>query len=228
MFLLASGGVDSTVAAVLLGKVLGPGRLHLLHIDNGLMRKGESSRVLGGSGRWGLGEHLHFVDASETFLETPCPGVVDPEEKRRVIGDTFVQVFQDTARDLRIEDHLLGQGTIYPDTIETGGTRSADVIKTHHNRVPIIEQMIEEGKVVEPLAELYKVEVRELGEQLGISGASSSGVTPSRGLVWVFGSSATGVKPDRTGFEDGGAPPGGGGGGASVWTRCFSRSGPWG
>lgn len=200
VFLLASGGVDSTVAAVLLGKVLGPGRLHLLHIDNGLMRKGESVRVLDRFREMGLGEHLHFVDASETFLDA-LAGIVDPEAKRRIIGDTFVRVFQDTARDLRIEDHLLGQGTIYPDTIETGGTRRADVIKTHHNRVPVIERMIAEGKVVEPLAELYKVEVRELGEQMGIP----------RELLWrhPFPGPGLGVRllcnrgePDRTNFEE--------------------------
>ncbi len=168
VFLLASGGVDSTVAAVVLGKALGPDRLHLLHIDNGLMRKDESSRVLERFRQMGLGEHLHFVDASDTFLRA-LSEKVEPEEKRRAIGDTFVSVFQETARELRIEDHLLGQGTIYPDTIETGGTKRADVIKTHHNRVPIIEKMIEEGRVVEPLSDLYKVEVRELGERLEIS-----------------------------------------------------------
>jgi GMP synthase (glutamine-hydrolysing) len=162
VFLLASGGVDSTVAAVVLGKALGPERLHLLHIDNGLMRKNESGRVLDRFKEMGLGEHLHFVDASDTFLEA-LSGL------RRVIGNTFVSVFQETARTLRIEDHLLGQGTIYPDTIETGGTKRADVIKTHHNRVPIIEKMIEDGKVVEPLADLYKVEVRELGDRMGLS-----------------------------------------------------------
>jgi GMP synthase (glutamine-hydrolysing) len=199
VFLLASGGVDSTVAAVVLGKALGPDRLHLLHIDNGLMRKEESTRVLARFRQMGLGEHLHFVDASDTFLEA-LAGLVEPEEKRRAIGDTFVTVFQETARKLRIEDHLLGQGTIYPDTIETGGTRRADVIKTHHNRVPIIEKMIEEGKVVEPLADLYKVEVRELGEQMGI---------PAE-LLWrhPFPGPGLGVRllcnkgePDTAGFE---------------------------
>jgi GMP synthase (glutamine-hydrolysing) len=132
-----------------------------------LMRKEESAQVVALFEGMGLGGHFHFVDASETFLSA-LAGAVEPEEKRRIIGDTFVKVFQDKARELQIEDHLLGQGTIYPDTIETGGTRRADVIKTHHNRVPIIEKMIAEGKVVEPLAELYKVEVRELGERLGI------------------------------------------------------------
>lgn len=168
VFLLVSGGVDSTVSAVIIGKALGPDRLHLLHIDNGLMRKDESAQVLELFKEMGLGEHLHFVDASETFL-TALADALEPETKRRIIGDTFVQVFQAKARELQIEDHLLGQGTIYPDTIETGGTQRADVIKTHHNRVPIIEKMIQEGKVVEPLAELYKVEVRELGARLGIA-----------------------------------------------------------
>ena len=80
----------------------------------------------------------------------------------------FITVFEREAKRLGIEGHLLGQGTIYPDTIETGGTKRADTIKTHHNRVPIIDRMIREGKVIEPLAELYKVEVRELGEKLDI------------------------------------------------------------
>jgi GMP synthase (glutamine-hydrolysing) len=200
VFLLASGGVDSTVAAVMIGKALGPERLHLLHIDNGLMRKGESARVLERFHEMGFGENLHFVDASQTFIDA-LGDLVEPEEKRRAIGDTFVTVFQDKARELKIEDHLLGQGTIYPDTIETGGTRRADTIKTHHNRVPIIEKMIEEGKVLEPLADLYKVEVRELGESMGISDE----------LLWrhPFPGPGLGVRllcntgvADRTGFEE--------------------------
>ena len=167
VFLLASGGVDSTVAAKLFGLAIGPERLHLLHVDNGLMRKKESRAVIGMLQSLGLGEHLHFVDAGDVFLKA-LEGVSEPERKRQIIGDTFVEVFEREARRLGIEDHLLGQGTIYPDTIETGGTKRADTIKTHHNRVPVIERMIEAGRVVEPLAELYKVEVRELGEQLGI------------------------------------------------------------
>ena len=170
VFLLASGGVDSTVAAAILGKALGHDRLHLLHIDNGLMRKSESKQVVEMFGRLGLDEHFHFCDASDVFLEA-LEGETEPERKRRIIGDTFIEVFQREARELGIEDYLLAQGTIYPDTVETGGTTRADTIKTHHNRVPIIEEMIEQGKVVEPLAELYKVEVRELGERLGIPAA---------------------------------------------------------
>ena len=167
VFLLASGGVDSTVAAVLIGRAIGPDRLHLLHVDNGLMRKQESSNVLKLFEKLGLGTNLHFVDASERFLSA-LSGIVDPEAKRRIIGDTFIEVFEDQAEKIGIEEHLLGQGTIYPDTIESGGTKRADTIKTHHNRVPAIEKMIGQGKVIEPLVELYKTEVRELGELLGI------------------------------------------------------------
>ncbi len=199
VFLLASGGVDSTVAAVLLGRALGPDRVHLLHIDNGLMRKDESAQVLAMFERLGMDRHLHFVDASDRFLEA-LAGVVDPERKRRIIGDTFIEVFQAEAERLGIGSHLLAQGTIYPDTIETGGTRRADTIKTHHNRVPIVEEMIRAGRVVEPLAELYKVEVRELGERLGIP----------REALWrhPFPGPGLGVRllcgegvPDRDGFE---------------------------
>ncbi|MDD5307106.1 MAG: glutamine-hydrolyzing GMP synthase, partial [Deltaproteobacteria bacterium] len=199
VFLLASGGVDSTVAAKLLGMALGPERLHLLHVDNGLMRKDESRKVVGTFEGMGLGRHFHFVDASEAFLAA-LAGLTEPEKKRAAIGNTFIEVFEREARRLGIEGHLLGQGTIYPDTIETGGTKRADTIKTHHNRVPIIEEMIAAGKVVEPLAELYKVEVRELGESLGID----------RDLVWrhPFPGPGLGVRllcgkgePDAEGFD---------------------------
>jgi GMP synthase (glutamine-hydrolysing) len=167
VFLLASGGVDSTVAARLLGLALGAERLHLLHIDNGLMRKDESRRVLETFETLGLDRNLHFVDATDTFIGA-LEGVTEPEQKRQIIGSTFVEVFEQEARRIGIEDCLLGQGTIYPDTIETGGTKRADTIKTHHNRAAVIDRMIEEGRVIEPLAELYKVEVRELGEELDV------------------------------------------------------------
>jgi len=137
------------------------------------MRKDESRDVLDVFRAFGLDRNLHFVDASEAFLSA-LAGVTEPEQKRTIIGNTFIDVFDREAKRLGIEDHLLGQGTIYPDTIETGGTKRADTIKTHHNRVPIIERMIEQGRVVEPLSDLYKVEVRELGEKLGMP----------RALVW--------------------------------------------
>ena len=167
VFLLASGGVDSTVAAALIASALGPDHLQLLHIDNGLMRENESAEVVEYFKEIGLGENLAFVDATEDFLSA-LEGVIGPEEKRRIIGDTFIEVFNREAERLGITDHLLGQGTIYPDTIETGATKRSDTIKTHHNRVPIIEELLQEGRIVEPLVELYKVEVRELGEKLGI------------------------------------------------------------
>jgi GMP synthase (glutamine-hydrolysing) len=168
VFLLASGGVDSTVCAKLLAEALGPEQLHLLHVDNGLMRKHESRRVMESLERMGVSNNLHFVDATDDFLAS-LSGLVEPEAKRRAIGDAYIRVFEREALRLGLTSMLLGQGTIYPDTIETGGTRRADVIKTHHNRVPIIEQMIAEGRVIEPLRELYKSEVRELGARLGIA-----------------------------------------------------------
>ena len=167
VFLLASGGVDSTVAARLFGEALRPEQLHLLHVDNGLMRKNESEQVLKAFKDMGLDANLHFVDATSDFLSA-LEGLVEPEQKRKAIGDTFVKVFEREAQRLGLSNHLLGQGTIYPDTIETGGTKRSDTIKTHHNRVQIIEDMIAAGKVIEPLADLYKVEVRELGEKLKI------------------------------------------------------------
>jgi len=167
VLLLASGGVDSTVCAVLFERAVGASRLKLLHIDNGLMRKDESARVVERLKALGLGSSLEHVDASAEFLFA-IEGLTDPEAKRKAIGDTFVKVFEREAKALGLGEALLGQGTIYPDTIETGGTKRADVIKTHHNRVPIIQEMMRAGKVVEPLKDLYKVEVRALGRALGL------------------------------------------------------------
>lgn len=167
VFLLVSGGVDSTVCAVLLGRALGADALHLLHIDNGLMRKNESSTVIQELKKRGLEKNLYHVDASDQFLKN-LEGIIEPEMKRKIIGDTFIDVFRKEAERLNLDGCILAQGTIYPDTIETGGTKRADVIKTHHNRVPMIQRMIDQGLVIEPLAELYKTEVRELGEELGL------------------------------------------------------------
>jgi GMP synthase (glutamine-hydrolysing) len=167
VFLLASGGVDSTVTARLLVAALGPARVHMLHIDNGLMRKDESRQVVERFRSWGVTEKLHFVDASERFL-IALGGLVHPEHTRLAIGNTFIEVCEEQMERLGVGAALLAQGTIYPDTIETGGTQRADVIKTHHNRVPMVEAMVRAGKVLEPVHELYKVEVRELGAALGI------------------------------------------------------------
>jgi GMP synthase (glutamine-hydrolysing) len=168
VFLLVSGGVDSTVAFELLNRALGPDRVLGLHIDNGLMRKGESAAVLAFMHAQGF-DNLRIKDATDRFLEN-LRGVLEPEAKRKIIGETFLHV-KDAAiaeLDLNPAEWMLAQGTIYPDTIESGGTQHAAVIKTHHNRVQGILDLMAQGMVVEPLAELYKDEVRELGRRLGI------------------------------------------------------------
>jgi GMP synthase (glutamine-hydrolysing) len=168
VFLLVSGGVDSTVAFALLNRALGPANVLGLHIDNGLMRKNESADVLEFMNREGF-HNLKVRDASPDFLKA-LQGVYAPEQKRKAIGDTFLRVKDDALNALHLDpaEWLLAQGTIYPDTIESGGSKNAAVIKTHHNRVGAIMELLEKGLVVEPLADLYKDEVRELGLLLGI------------------------------------------------------------
>ncbi|MCY3738308.1 MAG: glutamine-hydrolyzing GMP synthase [Gemmatimonadaceae bacterium] len=168
VFLLVSGGVDSTVCFLLLNRALGTDHVLGLHIDNGFMRKGETAAVeslLKGSGF----SNLKVVDAGAAFLARVA-GVADPEAKRLAIGEEFIEVRDRVLADLDLDPDqwLLGQGTLYTDTIESGGTDHAEVIKTHHNRVGVIERLLAEGKVVEPLSQLYKDEVRELGEKLGV------------------------------------------------------------
>lgn len=164
VFLLVSGGVDSTVAFVLLTKVLGGERVYGLHVDNAFLRKGEQEAVERSLKAFG---RVQVVDASKEFLRA-VEGVVDPEEKRRRIGDAFVRVMRREVEALDLEEWVLGQGTIYPDTIESGSTPNSAVIKTHHNRVEAIRRLMEEGRVVEPLAQLYKDEVRKVGQRLGL------------------------------------------------------------
>jgi len=156
-----SGGVDSTVAAVLASKALGD-RLIAVHVDTGLMREGESQEVAEALRE--LGVNLVVVDARERFLKR-LRGVIDPEEKRRIIGEEFIRVFEDEAR--RVGAEYLIQGTIYPDRIESGFRRYSDKIKTHHN-VGGLPSKMEFKAIVEPLRDLYKDEVRRLGERLGI------------------------------------------------------------
>ncbi|HSV57190.1 MAG TPA: glutamine-hydrolyzing GMP synthase [Magnetospirillaceae bacterium] len=169
VLLLASGGVDSTVAAALALRYVDPGRVHLLHIDTGLMRKDESGQVM--DSLRGLGAaHLHRVDATEDFLRT-LAGVSDPEDKRRRIGDTFITVQEREVERLGIPDALLVQGTLYTDLVESGKGvgGKARVIKSHHNvRSPLVERKRAAGKVIEPLDHLYKDEVRALGRLLGV------------------------------------------------------------
>jgi len=168
VFLLVSGGVDSTVAFALLNKALGPDRVLGLHIDNGMMRLRESEAVMDYMAREGF-DNLCVVDATADFLKA-LEGMTEPEKKRKAIGQVFLDVKDvETAKlGLNPDEWLLAQGTIYPDTIESGGTKNSEVIKTHHNRVDAILELIEKGLIIEPLAELYKDEVRALGEELGL------------------------------------------------------------
>jgi len=147
--LFVSGGVDSTVAFALLSKILGPGRVRGLFVDNGLLRQDEVAYVE--KSIKGIGADLTVMRESDRFLGN-LKGLHEPEEKRKVIGNTFLEVQRAFFADNQLDDEtLLAQGTIYPDTIETGGTKNAVTIKTHHNRVPEIQKMIDEGKGVRVL-----------------------------------------------------------------------------
>lgn len=168
VFFFVSGGVDSTVAFTLCLRALGDDRVRGAYVDTGLMRAGETEFVRGVFDR--LGAHgFRVEDARERFLSA-LAGVRDPEKKRHIIGEKFVEVQEEILQSGHFldADWILGQGTIYPDTIESGGTAKADVIKTHHNRVPGIQRLIAEQRIVEPLSLLYKDEVREIGRELGL------------------------------------------------------------
>ncbi|MBI5543243.1 MAG: gamma-glutamyl-gamma-aminobutyrate hydrolase family protein [Deltaproteobacteria bacterium] len=199
LFLLVSGGVDSLVCLALCLRAVGPQRIHSLHVDTGFMRQAESSEIVAALAALGF-ENLHVAQAEARFLET-CRGVVDPEAKRALIGRLFVDVLHDEVGRLPLgDDWMLVQGTIYPDTIESGGTQKAARIKTHHNRVEEIARMIEAGKVIEPLSELYKDEVRALGRQLGLpDGLVQRHPFPGPGLAIRVLVSADGTPPP--GFE---------------------------
>lgn len=157
-----SGGVDSTVLAVLLSRAIGK-QLHPVFVDNGVLRAGEAERVVSRF-RDQLGIKVRFARTGQEFLRE-LKGVADPERKRRIIGKKFVQVFM---REIKKGD-FLAQGTLYPDVIESVSTKGPSAtIKTHHNRVKAILRLIEQGRVVEPLQELFKDEVRAVGKELGI------------------------------------------------------------
>jgi GMP synthase (glutamine-hydrolysing) len=157
-----SGGVDSTVAAVLLHKAIGD-RLTCIFVDNGLLRLNEADQVRARFTRLGL--PLEFVDASDLFLER-LSGVVDPERKRKIIGATFIDVFEQRATELGQFD-FLAQGTLYPDVIESVSVIGPSAaIKSHHNVGGLPDRM--RFKLVEPLRELFKDEVRAVGTTLGL------------------------------------------------------------
>jgi GMP synthase (glutamine-hydrolysing) len=157
-----SGGVDSTVLAVLLAEA--GVNMRAIFVDHGLMRKDEGDEVRNNFHRMGV--EIETVDCAERFLGA-LAGVEEPEKKREIIGNLFIDVFWDTVGDA----DLLAQGTLYPDVIESASNEKskASKIKTHHNRVDRILELQAEGKVLEPLAELFKDEVRELGISLGIA-----------------------------------------------------------
>jgi len=169
VLLFISGGVDSTVVGALLLAALDPERVHFLYVDTGLMRKGESAEVMRSLARLGA-RHLRRMDAEERFLSA-LKGVEDPEEKRRIVGDEFIRVQLGEAERLGLDDAWLAQGTLYVDMIESGKGvgQHAHVIKSHHNvRSPLVEEKRRQGRVIEPLATLYKDEVRRLGAVLGL------------------------------------------------------------
>jgi GMP synthase (glutamine-hydrolysing) len=169
VFFFVSGGVDSTVAYTLCLRTLGAGRVRGVYVDTGLMRQGETEFVRGMFDSLGSGT-VAVEQAQEQFL-TPLASVRDPEEKRHIIGEEFVRVQERIIESHHLLDGnwILGQGTIYPDTIESGGTQKAATIKTHHNRVAGIQKLLEAGRIVEPLAQFYKDEVREIGRELGLA-----------------------------------------------------------
>lgn len=161
VLLALSGGVDSSVVAAMLIKAIGQ-QLVCVHVNHGLMRKNESEDVIKVF-RDELHANLIYVDATERFLGK-LEHVADPEEKRKIIGGEFIRVFEEEARKLEGID-FLGQGTIYPDIIESG-TKTAKMVKSHHNVGGLPEDM--QFELVEPLKQLFKDEVRACGVELGL------------------------------------------------------------
>ena len=162
-----SGGVDSSVVAILLQKAIG-NRLHNIFVNNGVLRKNEEIQVQKTFEQELKFENFHYVDAEDLFLER-LKNIDDPEEKRRIIGHTFIEVFESKTIELE-KNHpdikYLAQGTIYPDRVETSATSSVSAkIKSHHN-LTLPDNMT--LKIIEPLKDLYKDEVRKIGLQLGL------------------------------------------------------------
>ncbi|KAF8796122.1 GMP synthase [glutamine-hydrolyzing]-like isoform X3 [Argiope bruennichi] len=190
VLMLVSGGVDSTVCAALLNRALKEDQVIAIHIDNGFMRKNESLQVEMSLKKLGL--KLRVLNASQNFYngsttvpvdrkdpsgrkrDTPLLCMTtDPEEKRKIIGDTFMRVANEIIADLSLkpEETLLGQGTLRPDLIESASALAscnADAIKTHHNDTDLVRILRSEGRVIEPLKDFHKDEVRIMGKDLGL------------------------------------------------------------
>ena len=163
VLLALSGGVDSSVVAALLIKAIGR-QLYCVHVNHGLMRKGESEQVIDIFGK-SLDANLIYVDATDRFLNL-LAGVSDPESKRKIIGKEFIEVFADEARKLEGVS-FLGQGTIYPDILESiKAAEGKKAVKSHHNVGGLPEDL--KFELVEPLKLLFKDEVRVVGEALGL------------------------------------------------------------
>lgn len=180
---LVSGGVDSTVSAALVTKAIGKEKVFAVHIDTGFMRKNESATVKDALEKYGL--QLKVVNAQQDFAKAtthingtetlPLDQTIEPEQKRKIIGDTYMRVAEKALKELNIprDNILLVQGSLRPDLIESASTslkssHKADTIKTHHNDTALVRKLRDEGKVVEPLRDYHKYEVRQLGEKLGL------------------------------------------------------------
>lgn len=182
VFVLVSGGVDSSVTAALLVKALRPEQVFAVHIDSGMMRANESALVCEALQAIGL-RHLERVDAEAIFLNAtteidgkvvgPLNQTTEPEVKRRIIGDVFYHLITDAIRKsgLNLDETFIAQGTLRPDLIESGNrevSSQAHTIKTHHNDVPLIQEQRKKGLIIEPNRDWHKDEVRQVGRMLGL------------------------------------------------------------
>lgn len=166
---LVSGGVDSTVCTTLLYKILGKDKVYSLHIDNGFMRKDESKIVYESLKKKDY--EIKVIDGSNKFYEE-INNETNPEKIRKIIGDTFIKIMNEEINKLENKNnYILAQGTLRPDLIESGSkivSKNANIIKTHHNDTEMVRKMREEGKIIEPLKNYHKDEVREIGRKLGL------------------------------------------------------------
>ncbi len=213
---LVSGGVDSTVCAALMVKSLGANQVEAFHIDTGLMRHNESSLVKNALEQIGL--KIHLIEAKNEFLNgtttidgqaTPILSqTIDPQIKRKIIGDTYIKVIARAVNQLGLdfEKTILVQGTLRPDLIESASktvSQTAETIKTHHNDTNLVRSLREAGRVVEPLKDLHKDEVRQIGLKLGLPKELIwRQPFPGPGLaVRIICSDESQVVPDFTGLE---------------------------